>query len=51
MGSVAGDFNEDGLIDVMVYFWGRTPVLYLRKADNSPEEATLKHGFCAFRTD
>jgi len=32
MGSVAGDFNEDGLIDVLVYFWGRTPVLYLRKA-------------------
>jgi len=32
MGSLAGDFNEDGLIDIMVYFWGRTPVLYLRKA-------------------
>lgn len=31
-GTVAGDFNEDGLLDVMVYFWGRTPVLYLRKA-------------------
>jgi hypothetical protein len=30
MGTVAGDFNEDGLLDVMVYFWGRTPVLYLR---------------------
>ena len=23
-GTVAGDFNEDGLMDVMVYFWGRT---------------------------
>jgi len=32
MGTVAGDFNEDGLLDVMVYFWGRTPVLYLRKS-------------------
>lgn len=31
-GAVAGDFNEDGLPDVLVYFWGRTPVLYLRKA-------------------
>ena len=30
-GTVAGDFNEDGLIDIMVYFWGRTPVIYLRK--------------------
>ncbi|HKQ36888.1 MAG TPA: CRTAC1 family protein [Verrucomicrobiae bacterium] len=31
MGALVGDFNEDGLLDVMVYFWGRTPVLYLRK--------------------
>ena len=30
MGTLAGDFNEDGLLDVLVYFWGRTPVLYLR---------------------
>jgi hypothetical protein len=35
MGSVAGDFNEDGLLDLMVYFWGRPPVLYLRKSDGS----------------
>src|SRR5580765_1545614 len=33
MGTVAGDFNEDGLIDIMVYFWGRTPLIYLRKSD------------------
>jgi hypothetical protein len=31
MGSLAGDFNEDGLRDVMVYYWGRTPILFLRK--------------------
>jgi hypothetical protein len=35
MGTVAGDFNEDGLLDLMLYFWGRTPVLYLRKSDGS----------------
>ena len=35
MGTVAGDFNEDGLLDLMVYFWGRTPLLYLRKSDGS----------------
>lgn len=35
MGTLIGDFNEDGLLDVMVYFWGRTPVLYLRKPDGS----------------
>src|SRR5262245_44231484 len=35
MGTVAGDFNEDGLLDVLVYFWGRTPLLYLRRAPAS----------------
>lgn len=31
MGVVPGDFNEDGLSDLLVYYWGRTPVLFLRK--------------------
>jgi hypothetical protein len=26
-----GDLNEDGYTDVLVYFWGRPPVAYLRK--------------------
>ncbi|WP_430788020.1 CRTAC1 family protein [Actinoplanes sp. G11-F43] len=33
MGCVPGDFNSDGRMDLIVYYWGRTPVLYLRKAD------------------
>jgi hypothetical protein len=37
MGALAGDFNEDGWLDILVYFWGRTPVLYLQKADRSPD--------------
>ena len=31
-GAVMGDFNEDGLTDMLSYYWGRTPILYLRKA-------------------
>ena len=31
MGVVPGDFNEDGLMDVLVYYWGRTPVIFLRR--------------------
>jgi len=37
MGTLAGDFNEDGWLDLLVYFWGRTPVLYLRKPTASAE--------------
>lgn len=36
MGSVAGDFNEDGRIDAMVYFWGRSPVLFLQTDGVAP---------------
>jgi hypothetical protein len=31
MGCLPGDFNEDGDIDLLVYYWGRTPVLFLRR--------------------
>jgi enediyne biosynthesis protein E4 len=30
-GCLLGDFNEDGLTDVLVHFWGRSPILYLRQ--------------------
>lgn len=31
MSILAGDFNEDGLTDVLVYYWGRSPVIFLRR--------------------
>ena len=31
MGVLIGDFNEDGLLDILVYYWGRSPVIFLRK--------------------
>ncbi len=30
MGSRFGDFNEDGLTDILLYFWGRSPQLLLQ---------------------
>ncbi len=30
-GCMAGDFNEDGAEDLLVYYWGRSPVLFLRR--------------------
>jgi hypothetical protein len=35
-GCAAADLNEDGLMDVIVHFWGRTPVAFLRKAQAEP---------------
>ncbi|MES1244961.1 MAG: VCBS repeat-containing protein, partial [Acidobacteriota bacterium] len=30
MGCVPGDWNEDGRMDVLVYYWGRPPVLFMK---------------------
>lgn len=32
MGCLPGDFDEDGRPDLLVYYWGRTPVLFLRRS-------------------
>lgn len=37
MGCAPGDFNGDGRMDLLVYYWGRTPVLFL--ADESASGA------------
>ena len=34
MGCVPADLNEDGRLDLLVYMWGRTPVIHLQKADH-----------------
>lgn len=31
MGCLPGDLNEDGLTDILVYYWGRTPVAFLHQ--------------------
>ncbi|MEU8004447.1 CRTAC1 family protein [Catellatospora sp. NPDC049111] len=36
MGCVPGDFNRDGWHDLLVYYWGRTPVLFLNRAQAAP---------------
>lgn len=30
MGCLPGDLNEDGAMDILVYYWGRTPVAFLQ---------------------
>jgi hypothetical protein len=36
MGCLPGDLNEDGLMDILIYYWGRTPVALLRKQIAEP---------------
>jgi hypothetical protein len=33
MGCVPGDFNADSRTDLLVYYWGRTPIIFLARAD------------------
>ncbi|HEX6747360.1 MAG TPA: CRTAC1 family protein [Longimicrobium sp.] len=33
MGCLPGDVDEDGAMDLVVYYWGRTPVAFLRRAE------------------
>ncbi|WP_117210207.1 CRTAC1 family protein [Allorhizocola rhizosphaerae] len=36
MGCAPGDFNGDGGMDLLVYYWGRTPVLFMKLPGTSP---------------
>jgi hypothetical protein len=36
MGVLPGDFNADGRMDILVYYWGRSPVLFLSRQSSPP---------------
>lgn len=36
-GCLPGDFNEDGLMDILVYYWGRTPIVFLHRQTAVPD--------------
>jgi hypothetical protein len=42
MGCVPHDFNEDGQMDLLVYYWGRTPVAYLKTSTASLRQASYR---------
>ncbi len=42
MGCVPGDLNEDGRVDMLVYYWGRTPLVFLaRHPSQQPSAAPV----------
>lgn len=42
MGVVPGDLDENGRRDALVYFWGRSPLLFYRIADGAPSAASFE---------
>lgn len=40
MGCVPADLNEDGRLDLLIYMWGRTPVIHLQEADHTALSAS-----------
>ncbi|ANP49426.1 hypothetical protein J2Z21_006134 [Streptomyces griseochromogenes] len=41
MGCMPADLNQDGRQDVVVYYWGRSPVLFLRRPGAAPSRAAF----------
>jgi hypothetical protein len=41
-GCLPGDFNEDGATDVIVYYWGRSPILMLRRPGTPLSSAAFR---------
>lgn len=44
MGCLLGDVNEDGHVDVLIYYWGRTPILFLRQANHYVPQELVSGG-------
>ncbi|HEY3734443.1 MAG TPA: ASPIC/UnbV domain-containing protein [Streptosporangiaceae bacterium] len=43
MGCAPGDFNQDGRTDFLVYYWGRTPIVFLaRSTATSPSPSAYQ---------
>jgi hypothetical protein len=48
MGCLPGDINEDGYLDVLVYYWGRTPIAFLHRSDAvQTDRALTRHSYLA----
>jgi hypothetical protein len=46
-GALIADLNEDGLMDVLVFYWGRSPIAFLRKKPADPKAPPTAADFVA----
>ncbi|MEO6671882.1 MAG: VCBS repeat-containing protein [Ginsengibacter sp.] len=44
MGTVAYDFNADGFTDILVYYWGRTPIIFYQAKGGFTEKELYPTG-------
>jgi hypothetical protein len=42
---LVSDFNEDGLEDILVYYWGRTPVVFIQQPANDADSESKQVSF------
>jgi hypothetical protein len=45
MGCLISDLNEDGWMDLLVYYWGRTPIAYLRTRESDSPHSLTTHSY------
>ena len=43
MGCLPGDLNEDGFMDIVVTYWGRTPIAFLARKQPDKTKSTLSN--------
>ncbi len=43
VGCLPNDMNEDGRMDILVYYWGRTPVAFLNNENNQASASVLNN--------
>jgi hypothetical protein len=51
MGCLPADLNEDGRLDLLVYYWGRTPVEFIRRGDGRYAARELVAGAQVWNTN
>ena len=50
MGCIPNDYNEDGINDILVYYWGRTPIIFLARQTQTASFVPGRENYLAQET-